>query len=74
MFPAATRTQLLSDALILAKNGRLPYVTALELTKYMGKERSFEPWLILEKDFFYTVDDRFSTTPGYESMKVWTLF
>ena len=47
-FTVSDRTSLLGDAFALASAGRLPFATALDLTRYMAdKERDLAPWQVV---------------------------
>ena len=61
------RTSLLNDAFSLADGGRLNYTTALDLTKYLGAERSHVAWSVMGSRlaYFHYV---FYYTPVFESL------
>ena len=67
------RTSLLNDAFSLADGGRLTYTTALDLTKYLGAERSHVAWSVMGSRlaYFHYV---FYYTPGTQFNRSFDLF
>ena len=63
------RTSLLNDAFSLADGGRLTYTTALDLTKYLGAERSHVAWSVMGSRlaYFHYV---FYYTPGTQFNRI----
>ena len=63
------RTSLLNDAFSLADGGRLTYTTALDLTKYLGAERSHVAWSVMGSRlaYFHYV---FYYTPGRQFNRI----
>lgn len=63
------RAQLISDALNLAKAGRLDYATALDLTHYLEKEAEFIPWDAALNNLAF-LRTMLSQTPSYGLFRV----
>ena len=42
--PVGNRAQLIDDYLNIARASLIPYTNALDLTKYLDKERDYVPW------------------------------
>ncbi|XP_063887273.1 aminopeptidase N-like isoform X2 [Scylla paramamosain] len=50
------RAQIIDDALDLARAGRLPYSTALEVTTYLPVEKDFVPWAAAFENIAFLTD------------------
>ncbi|XP_030841204.1 aminopeptidase N-like [Strongylocentrotus purpuratus] len=68
VFPTENRAQLISDALTLARVGRVDYPIALDLTLYMENEEDYVPWEALLSVISY-ITDMFSRHYGYGSLE-----
>ncbi|XP_064118220.1 aminopeptidase N-like isoform X2 [Macrobrachium nipponense] len=62
------RAQIIDDALNLARAGYLPYDTALGLTSYLSKERSYVVWKAALHNFQYLYD-MFQHDPAYGAFR-----
>ncbi|XP_068248686.1 aminopeptidase N-like isoform X2 [Palaemon carinicauda] len=62
------RAQIIDDALNLAKAGYLPYETALGLTSYLSKERSYVVWKAALQNFQYLYE-MFEHDPAYGAFR-----
>jgi hypothetical protein len=47
--PAATRKKLLNDAFLLASNGELNYIAALNMTMLLFSETDYSVWMLFFK-------------------------
>lgn len=63
------RAQLLDDVLNLASAGYLNYDIALNLTKYLIKEKEYVPWMAAFNEFDY-IYDMFEKTAHFDKYKV----
>ena len=66
------RAQLIDDSLLLARSGRLPYSTALELNSYLEFETVYAPWQAGLTDMEY-LESMFTGSAGYGAFKVRTI-
>ena len=68
-FPASTRTQLLHDALAMARAGRLDYAVALPFLQALKAERSPATWKAGIEALAF-LRDRLSVTEAGQALKV----
>lgn len=68
-FSPDNRAQLLDDAFNLALANRIPYEWALELSKYLEKEREWAPWNSVLSEFNY-IDNMLHNREEYADWKV----
>lgn len=67
------RAQLIDDALNLARGNRLPYKTALSVTRYLKHEDEFLPWKAALTALGY-IDTMLVKTGHYDKFKVGAYF
>jgi len=53
VIPAESRSQLIDDTFTVSRLQTLPLTEAMELTKYLGSELSFNPWFAALKHLLY---------------------
>ncbi|XP_012673803.1 alanyl (membrane) aminopeptidase b [Clupea harengus] len=60
VIPVINRAQLIDDAFNLARAKHVPTTLALDMTRYLNKEREYMPWesALDNLDFFYLMFDR----------------
>lgn len=63
------RAQLIDDALNLARSGRLPYSTAMQLVTYLADEDDYIPWVSANNGLMY-LDRLLANSEGYDDFKV----
>ena len=64
-----SRAQLIDDSFDLARTGKVAYSTALELIKYLDKERHYVPWKSALDAMKY-IDVMLYDTPSGKSLQV----
>jgi aminopeptidase N len=70
MLSTATRTQLLDDALNLARAGTLAYDVALDMTRYLAtKESHYVPWTAVFENLRF-LNLMLRQTPAYGLFQV----
>lgn len=69
VFDPKNRAQLIDDSLSLASAGYLDYDVALNITKYLNKERDYVPWKAAFTSFNY-LNYMFMRAAHYDSYKV----
>ncbi|MPC23578.1 Aminopeptidase N [Portunus trituberculatus] len=66
------RAQIIDDALDLARAGRLPYNTALEVTTYLPKEEDYVPWAAAFENIAF-LTDMLKDTAAYGALRNYLL-
>ena len=69
LIPIQNRAALIDDAFNLARAGVIEQTTALNLTKYLTKEREYLPWEATLVVISY-IRDMFSRYSGYGPLEV----
>lgn len=64
-----SRSQLIDDAMNLAKAGQLSYEIALDLNSYLNNELQYVPWYSALSSLGY-LENMFTRTGGYGSLRV----
>ncbi|KAK3895772.1 hypothetical protein Pcinc_000525 [Petrolisthes cinctipes] len=68
----ASRSQLIDDALDLARAGKLSYSTALNVNSYLSEETEYFPWASAMANLGY-MEGMFSRRGGYGSLRKYLL-
>ncbi|KAH7711631.1 peptidase family M1 containing protein, partial [Aphelenchoides avenae] len=67
-FSIKSRARIIDDTFTLAEAGRVPYQAALNLTKYLSKEKEFLPW-IMALDGLGVIQNYFDDEPEIDDYK-----
>ncbi|KAG8235179.1 hypothetical protein J437_LFUL015485 [Ladona fulva] len=68
VIPPSARSQLLDDALNLARSGLIPYSVALDLCLALNNDTNYLPWASSFKALQY-LDDMLTNSPAYNLMR-----
>jgi len=71
--PVVNRAQLLDDTLNIARADLIPYERALEMTKYLERERDYVPWSAASSALDY-IDLMFAGQADEAQLRVRILF